>query len=92
MDIRQRKSSRKFCPPHFAGSPAPLPWSTEATTGVKVLINKGDGTFHPAASYPVVQPNAIAIGDFDGDGNPDVVVTSNHGANPARVTVLMNGL
>jgi len=45
---------------------------------VGVLLGKGDGTFATAATYDVGafpnSPEAIAVADLDGDGNPDVVV------------------
>lgn len=42
---------------------------------VVIVLGKGDGTFTSGATYPV-GPNAVslAIGDFNGDGNPDIVV------------------
>jgi hypothetical protein len=40
-----------------------------------VLMNKGDGTFLAAQSFPT-EPGAtsLAVGDFNGDGKPDLVV------------------
>lgn len=46
---------------------------------VSVLLGRGDGTFLPAVSYSTgvgTAPNAVAIGDINGDGHADVV-TSN---------------
>jgi len=49
-----------------------LSHSAEATVG-----------FKSAVSYPVgTAPLAVAVGDFNGDGRPDVVV-ANDGINPA---------
>lgn len=45
--------------------------------GAYVLVNKGDGTFKPAAIYG--GPTRIAIGDLSGDGVPDVAGASNNG-------------
>jgi hypothetical protein len=43
---------------------------------VGVLLGNGDGTFQTALSYDPGRPvsNSIAVADFNGDGNPDVVV------------------
>lgn len=44
---------------------------------VGVLLGNGDGTFQPAQMYPTggkYGDDWIAIGDFNGDGNPDLVV------------------
>jgi Bacterial Ig-like domain (group 3)/FG-GAP-like repeat len=64
-------------------------------TTVTVLLGKGDGTFTPATTIPafgtppcasLIQSNcAIAVGDFDDDGNADLAVTS---GNDNTVTLL----
>ncbi len=36
----------------------------------------GDGGFGPAQTEPVSKPNALAVGDFDEDGRPDLAVVS----------------
>jgi hypothetical protein len=48
---------------------------------VSVLLGRGDGTFQPAAAYPIagpastgVIPFALSVGEFDGDHAPDLVV------------------
>ena len=54
---------------------------------MSVLLGKGDGTFHAAASYGVGNnPSSIAEADFNGDGQADLVV-SNGGDN--NVSVLL---
>ncbi|HSL43900.1 MAG TPA: FG-GAP-like repeat-containing protein [Anaerolineales bacterium] len=41
-----------------------------------VMLNNGDGTFRPKVEYPVDGgTQAVAAGDFNGDGRIDVVVT-----------------
>jgi hypothetical protein len=39
---------------------------------LSVLLNKGDGTFESKLDYPNVAGGSIAVGDFNGDGNPDL--------------------
>jgi hypothetical protein len=45
---------------------------------VDVLLGNGDGTFQPAVSYSSGGYDAysVAVGDINGDGNPDVVVAN----------------
>jgi hypothetical protein len=49
----------------------------EAYCGISVLLGNGDGTFQPqqAMSTDYKQPAAIAIGDFNHDGKPDIALT-----------------
>lgn len=66
--------------------------TTPSTYYVYVLLNQGDGngTFQPAVSYGVgSEPRNVAVGDFDGDGNPDLAV-ANSGENNVSV-LLGNG-
>jgi hypothetical protein len=52
-----------------------------------VLLGHGDGTFQSAVSYAAgFGPGGLAIGDFNGDGRPDLVV-ANH--NSDNVCVLL---
>jgi hypothetical protein len=60
------------------------------TSGVSVLLGNGNGTFQKAVLYPTGPfPSSIALGDFNGDGNIDLV-TANSGAQTASV-LLGNG-
>lgn len=51
--------------------------------GVSILLGRGKGRFSPAQSYPATPPNqplipspaGLAVGDFNGDGIPDLAVT-----------------
>jgi FG-GAP-like repeat/FG-GAP repeat len=44
---------------------------------VSILLGNGDGTFQPPVSYDVgAGAYALAVGDFNGDGKPDLVVTN----------------
>jgi hypothetical protein len=47
---------------------------------VRVMLGNGDGTFRPRVEFPVsasAQPQAVAAGDFNRDGVPDIIVTLN---------------
>jgi uncharacterized protein (TIGR03437 family) len=57
---------------------------------VTVLIGNGTGEFLPGPSspYPVgTNPKSVAIGDFNGDGLPDLAIAN---SNDGTVTVLLN--
>jgi hypothetical protein len=58
---------------------------------VGVLLGNGDGTFQPVAAYPAGHIlSYVAIGDFNGDHKPDLVVVDN-GAD-AVITLLNTGV
>jgi FG-GAP-like repeat/Abnormal spindle-like microcephaly-assoc'd, ASPM-SPD-2-Hydin/Protein of unknown function (DUF1573) len=43
--------------------------------GVGVLLGNGDGTLQPSITYSITdQPNNVAVGDFNHDGNLDLAV------------------
>jgi hypothetical protein len=50
-----------------------------------VLIGNGDGTFKPPVEYTVgLQPESVAVGDFNGDGKPDLAI-SNYAASTVSI-------
>src|SRR6266566_27547 len=56
--------------------------------GVSILFGNGDGTFKPPVFYNTGKnPTAVAIGDLNGDGKPDLVVTDIKSGN---ISVLLN--
>jgi hypothetical protein len=59
---------------------------------VNVLRGNGDGTFQAAVGYAVADsPQSLAVGDFDGDGRPDLAVTTwRFGTDWGAVAVLRN--
>ena len=47
---------------------------------VSILLGNGNGSFQAAKSYPTDQaPKSVAVGDFNGDGIPDLVTANNFG-------------
>ena len=60
--------------------------------GVYFLAGNGDGTFQKAVIYPAgANPSAIAMGDFNGDGNADLAVLTNTTASGASQLVILLG-
>lgn len=61
--------------------------SGSSSNSIYVLLGKGDGTFQTPVSYTSNgSPSGLAVGDFNGDKIPDLVVT--HDGVPWTVTVL----
>ncbi|PYK95903.1 MAG: hypothetical protein DME36_00245 [Verrucomicrobia bacterium] len=62
---------------------------------VSVLLGNGGGTFQPARTFATagMNPVTVAVGDFNGDGRPDLAVTNSantsSGAVPGNVSVLL---
>ena len=46
------------------------------TSGIAIFLGNGDGTFQVAPKVDVVSPLYCAAGDFNGDSNVDIVVSS----------------
>ncbi len=70
--------ANQAAPPFFLGG------------GVLVLLGNGDGTFQAAREFGAgLGPNSVAVGDFNGDGVPDLAV-ANQGSNNVSV-LLGNG-
>ena len=62
------------------------------SSGVSVILNKGNAAFAPAVNYVVgYQSVALVLGDLNGDGKLDVAVADQGGINSgADVGILMN--
>jgi hypothetical protein len=53
--------------------------------GVSVLLGQGDGTFQTAVHYAAEGlPVSVAVGDFNGDGKPDLAVANDYGVSVLR--------
>jgi hypothetical protein len=53
-------------------------YTKNASNGtLSILLGNGDGTFQPAQTYAVgTNPNAVVVGDFNGEGHDDLVVSN----------------
>src|SRR5439155_8158201 len=61
-----------------------------ANSTVNILINKGNGTFNPAVSYPTGSTNTVwvRVADVNGDGKRDLVLLGSHN-NAGSVGILI---
>jgi hypothetical protein len=72
---------------------AEAPDECSATHSISVLLGRVGGRFGAKRDYPTRRcPLALAIGDLDGDGRPDLVSAdwSDPGAGSSTVSVLLN--
>jgi hypothetical protein len=78
----------------FNGDGKPdLAVANDGSNDVSVLLGNGDGTFQAAVNYNYAAgpgPSSVAVGDFNGDGKPDLAVT-NSGYNSSIGVLLGNG-
>jgi hypothetical protein len=63
-------------------------------TSIGFLLGNGDGTFQPLEPQNILTagelPTAIAVGDFNGDGNQDLAVANGgNGATDSSVTIFL---
>jgi hypothetical protein len=57
---------------------------------VSVLLGNGDGTFQAARNFPVGdKPTSVVVGDFNGDGIPDLAVANYALSGTPSVSVLL---
>jgi hypothetical protein len=70
--------------------------SNSSSTGlITVQMGNGDGTFQPAVAYPAgAWLNYVAIGDFNGDHQPDLVTVDRGSSTdlPGVITLLNTGV
>jgi FG-GAP-like repeat/Immunoglobulin domain len=65
--------------------------ASSADSTVSVLKGNGNGTFRAATNFAVrVSPRSMGLGDFNGDGLPDIAVADNETGGIAYLTILMN--
>jgi hypothetical protein len=69
-----------------------FPLNCPSDGSVTVLLGKGDGTFQSGVAYDSggISAQSVALADFDGDGNLDVVV-ANLGFITGRAITLLRG-
>jgi len=61
-------------------------------SGVSVLLGNGDGSFQTARRFATgSMPSSIAVGDFNGDGLPDLAVANDHPSMGTVAVLLGNG-
>jgi hypothetical protein len=64
----------------------------DASGGFSVLLGNGDGTFQPEIPYELPgQAFTLAVGDFNGDGAPDLAVSFGYGKGSGTAIILNKG-
>jgi len=72
---RHRNATGQHLTQHLAGC---LPYDTGSSNTVSILLGNGNGTFQSATSKQAsLYPDGLAVGDFNGDGKPDLAVVDN---------------
>jgi len=63
---------------------------TDSLSGkVTILLGNGDGTFQKPITFPVPQPGAVAVGDFNEDGVQDLALTEGNGTGDGTVDIFL---
>lgn len=64
--------------------------TSNGSQNLLIFMGNGDGTFAAPVSYSAgANADALAVGDFNGDGHPDLAVVNNNYLN-GSVTILLN--
>ncbi len=59
---------------------------------VRIFLGNGDGTFQAAGSFPAgIGPISLAVGDFNGDGVPDLAVADRGYQTPGNTVSILLG-
>ncbi len=60
-----------------------------AGNDVRILLGNGDGTFQKPIHFPVQSPLALAVADFNGDGNQDLAVVEYTGSGQGNIAIFL---
>lgn len=64
-----------------------------STSEVGILLGNGDGTFQPVQNYPAGHSDfSLAVGDFNGDHQPDLVVADEFITTSSAIVLLNAGV